>query len=152
MGFKRSILVLALLPLCLAGNVVGCGASSNASSGTAEEATRVLKVLGVEYARFMAQNGDRPPANKEQLTAYLESRKSSIPGLSDVAQLFVSPRDNEPLVIFYGKTAPPADESGFPVVAREASGASGSCLVANTRGGVHEVSLDQLPSHLARAK
>jgi hypothetical protein len=152
MGSKRFISVLALLPLCLIGIGAGCSDTSNASPADAQQATRVLKVLGIEYARFMAQNGDRPPANQEQLAAFLESRKDAIPGLTDVAQLLVSPRDSQPLVIFYGKVAPPPDDSGFPVIAREASGASGSCLVANTRGGVHEISADQLPSHLATAK
>jgi hypothetical protein len=145
---RCSISVAALLVACLIGNVTGCGTASNAPSGDARAARGVLKVLGVEYGRFMAQHDGRSPVDKEQLVAFLETRKDRITGLKDIEQLFVSPRDNEPLVIYYGKSTPPADDSGFPAVAREATGAAGKCLVANTRGGVQEVPTDQIPPHL----
>jgi hypothetical protein len=144
--------LVALLATCLIGHATGCGSSSNESSGDVRAAGGVLKVLGVEYSRYVAEHDGRPPADKEALVAFLAARKDRIAGLNDVQQLFVSPRDNEPLVIFYGKALPPADESGFPAVAREATGAAGKCLVANTRGGVEEVAFDQLPPHLGGSK
>jgi hypothetical protein len=105
--------------------------------------------VGIEYGRFVTEHDGRPPKDKKELAAFLDSRKGQIVGLKEVEQLFTSPRDSEPLVVFYGKSIPPADESGFPAVAREAVGDSGNLLVANTRGGVQEVALDQLPPHLA---
>jgi hypothetical protein len=109
----------------------------------------VLKVLGIEYARFVMEHNGRPPSDKEQLADFLIQRKHLIPGLNDVAQLFVSPRDNAPLLVYYGKSMPPADDSGFPVIAREALGADGVCFVTNTRGAVREIAIDELPVHLA---
>lgn len=130
----------------------GCGTASSTSPGDARAARGVLKVLGVEYARFAAEHNGRPPADKEELTAFLQTRKDHIPGLNDVEQLFVSPRDNQPLVVFYGNAMPPADDSGIPLIARETTGADGNCLVANTRGGVEEMAIDQLPPHLGATK
>lgn len=112
----------------------------------------MLKVLGIEYSRFADEHGGRPPADQEELTTFLNGRKGHIPGLKDVGQLFVSPRDGQPLVIFYGKALPPADDSGYPAVACEKTGVGGSRLVANTRGGVQEIAVDQVPSHLVGVK
>lgn len=104
-------------------------------------------MMGVEYGNFAAEHGDKPPSNKEELVDFLETRKDRIRGLNSVDQLFTSPRDNQPLVIFYGSEMPPADESGYPVVAHEAVGESGRLLATNTRGGVTEISQGEIPSY-----
>jgi hypothetical protein len=148
MSHKCSIPVVVLLVACLMGSVTSCGSSSTAPTGDARAAQGVLKVLGIEYARFMAEHDGRPPKDRQEFAAFLEPRKDQIVGLKEVEQLFVSPRDNEPLMIYYGKSPPLADDSGYPAVAREATGAAGKCLVANTRGGVKEMAFDQLPPHL----
>jgi hypothetical protein len=152
MGRRCSISMAALLVTCLISELTGCGSSLSTSSGDSREARGVLKVLGIEYARFVDEHGGRPPADKQELSVFFKTRQDRIPGLQDVGQLFVSPRDSEPLVIFYGKTMPPADESGFPTIAREATGAGGICLVVNARGGVQEMAVDQVPSHLAHSQ
>lgn len=149
MSPKRTTLVIAVLVSCHLGSVAGCGSSTPVPTGSVREARGVLRVLGIEYANFAAQHNDRPPADKAELVAFLESRRDHIAGLQAVEQLFVSPRDNQPLLIYYGKSMPPPDESGFPAVARELTGADGKCLVANTRGGVMEIASDQVPAHLA---
>lgn len=143
-----SNMMAALLVACLIVHAVSCSSSPSEPAGNARAARGVLKVLGIEYARFVAQNDGRPPADKGELAAFLETRKDRISGLKEIEQLFISPRDSEPLLIFYGESMPPVDESGFPLVAREASGVAGQCLAVNTRGGVQEIAVDRVPPHL----
>lgn len=129
--------------------LAGCGTGSGTSTGEARAAQGVLRVLGTEYAEFVLLNGGRPPKEKGEFASYLESRKNSIRGLESVEQLFQSPRDNQPLVIFYGDSFPAGVSRGFPSVARESSGVNGQVFVVDTRGGVKELAIEQVPVHLA---
>ena len=129
--------------------LAGCGTGSGAASVDARATKGVLRVLGTEYAEFVLLNGGRPPKEREEFASYLESRKESIRGLESVEQLFNSPRDSQPLVIFYGDSYPKAVSTGFPSIARESTGVNGKVLVVDTRGGVREMALDQVPVHLA---
>lgn len=152
MSHERALSLVALLVACLIGSVAGCTSSTTQPTGNNREARGVLKVLGIEYSRFVTENNGKPPADKDELLAFVETRKDRIPGLKEAQQLFVSPRDYEPLIIFYGESMPPEDDSGYPLVAREKNGEAGKILVANTRGGVEEMTVDQIPPHLAASQ
>jgi hypothetical protein len=148
MQWKYLILLVALPIVGLGCSLVGCSSGGTGSNSESRAAQGVLRVLGTEYADFVLRHGGRPPKAKEELTAFISAHKSRITGLEDVEQLFQSPRDKQPLVIFYGESMPPTDESGFASIACEMSGVGGKVFVANTRGGVQELSSDQLPHHL----
>ena len=137
---------LGLVWLCC--GWLGCSSGAYVSDADSRAAQGVLRVLGTEYAEFVTSHGGRPPKDQQELESFVAAHKSRITGLQEVGELFRSPRDKQPLVIYYGDSLPPTDESGFAPIARETVGVDGKMLVANTRGGVQEVSSDQLPPHL----
>jgi len=148
MSFGCKRLRPALLGLFLTGCFIGCSGTS-ASLGNEKVARGAIKVLGVEYANYVTSHAGKPPANREELIAFLESRKARIRGLEDVEQLLRSPRDSEPLTIFYGEKLPPAGDSGYAIIAHEKTKWSGKCLVVDVRGGVKEVLAEEIPAYFS---
>lgn len=97
-----------------------------------------MKPLGVLYGKFLARSGGHPPKSEEQfrqfLATYGEKRLAAL-GVTDVDPLFLSPRDGQPLVVFYGKLGPPGP-AGQPYVAYEQSAIDGQRYVASAVGSV----------------
>lgn len=116
----------------------GCGGSRRAESVSGGRA--VLEEVNRAYVTHLRTNRYRPPASREEFKKILQQAGDSAlqrAGVKTVDELFVSPRDSQPLVIKYGKDASKLLERG--VVAYEQTGVAGRRLVAFDLGSVKEV-------------
>jgi hypothetical protein len=99
-----------------------------------------IAVLSSEYAKYQYFKRGAAPKNEGELVQFLSEQ--SLPqlkklGLSDAKELLTSNRDNEPLVINYGK--PGRTPEGDQVLAYEKTGKGGKRLVALNGGGFEEM-------------
>lgn len=127
--------------LCLAAAVlglltVGCGGARRRAQQREESN---LKPLAILYGRFIGQHRGRPPASEEEFKKFIGSfgkEQLATFNVTDVDSLFVSPRDQKPYVVLYGKS-PPAGSAR--VIAHEQEGQGGTRFVATDLGKVEEV-------------
>ena len=101
-----------------------------------------VKNIAIFYGRYLAQNRGRTPPDKEALKKFIASHPATELAalkITDVEQLFVSPRDNQPYVVRYGAKLPPPGPSGSPVIAYEKDGDGGRRFVAFANAGVEEL-------------
>jgi hypothetical protein len=101
-----------------------------------------VKNIAIFYGRFMSQNRGRTPPDKEALKKFIASHpvaELAALKITDVEQLFVSPRDQQPYVVRYGAKLPPPGPSGSPVIAYEKDGDGGRRYVAFANAGVEEL-------------
>lgn len=101
-----------------------------------------VKNIAIFYGRYTSQNRGRTPPDKEALKKFIASHPAAELAalkITDVEQLFVSPRDKQPYVVCYGAKLPPPGPSGSPVVAHEKDGVEGRRFVAFSNGGVDEL-------------
>lgn len=101
-----------------------------------------VKNLAIFYGRYVSQNRGQTPANEEELKKFIAGHPASELAafkITDVGQLFVSPRDKQPYVIRYGFALPPPGPSGSPVIAYEKAGVGGRRFVAFANAGVEEL-------------
>ena len=111
----------------------GCGRSAKQDAIVRE--TSHLKPLCIMYGQF----GSRPPESEEQFKEFAAARaKTMFRALKfdSIDELFVSERDGQPYVIFYGKKP-----AGVPpdLVGYEQTGVNGRRLVGYALGSVVEV-------------
>jgi hypothetical protein len=134
------------LPICAvvaAILVTGCGRKSDVPVGGA---AKNIRMLALAYVQFAASNGGMGPPNQEALTKFLTQRR----GMSkeDAAKAFISPRDNEPYEVFWGRR--PLTISGGPeppnaaIIIVEKTGAQGTRYVADGQMSIKEMSVDEL--------
>jgi hypothetical protein len=130
----RDAWAMALLILVIAGGCRGGGRSNQAQE------TSTLKPLAVFYGSYISQHGGKRPASEEEFKAFIKDPKNAgqlkLFQITNVDDLFISPRDREPYVVIYGKTS---SAGGPPVVAYEKTGVEGKRFVVNALGGVEEV-------------
>lgn len=105
-----------------------------------------LRLLGRFYGEYMAANNGVAPADEAKLVAYLEKSGDFLrsQGIAGPRELLISPRDQKPLVVYYGKEVIRDGPSGFPLVAVESEGVGGKKLVIGARGNVEELTAEQL--------
>jgi hypothetical protein len=115
----------------------GCE-SSETRSALKEETSR-LKPLVLMYGQALGQNGGRPPANEEQFKSFIAKQGEYMLQsykLDSIDELFISERDGEPYVVFYGKPSPGATPG---LCAYEKVGVNGNRYVGYTLGIIEEV-------------
>jgi hypothetical protein len=115
----------------LAAVCVGCGGGQQAASNPALSHVRLLMLL---YNKATSTLG-RPPKDEQEFKATLQNSNLALDTMkvSSLDELFVSERDNQPLVVVY---KPPA---GSDVVVYEQTGVDGKRLIAHRIGQVEEV-------------
>ena len=126
-------------------SVVAAGCQSKAP-GELEPVEANVKNIAIFYGRFVSQNRGRTPPNEESLKKFIASHPATELAalkITDVGQLFVSPRDKQPYVVRYGAVLPPPSPTGSPVVAYEKEGVGGRRFVAFANAGVEELDADR---------
>lgn len=121
----------------------GCG-SNVAAVGEQDQVRAAMKLLGLEYGKFLAEHG-APPKDESELRAHLQSHMTDLSeyGVKSVDDLLRSGRDGQPLQVIYGKTVAAPDRPEYPWAAYEQTGVDGTRLAVHTRGGVQELDAAQ---------
>jgi hypothetical protein len=137
--------------VALALAATGCGAPAAAPNSAAADQ---LKVLGILYGRFVAQNGGNRPANEGQLSKFLDQQRGSWEGfgLASAKEFLASPRDGQPLVVLYGAARGAASGPTSPYVARESAGVDGVRLAVDMRGGIESLAEADWRQHFSPAQ
>jgi len=133
---KRSAVVCVLAGLVA---VIGCGHPVDEEAAIREQYG--LKDLAILYSQFRARNRGRAAPNEDVLKKFiLQQDKGYLQqlGVTNVDDLFVSPRDKKPYVVFYGQANLPVYE-GHQIVAYEQEGVNGTRLVATALGAIMEL-------------
>jgi len=140
MNLLRSTARLAALGLgALALAAAGCGPSSprlNSRDEIPPGEAELRKVVSL-YIEYGKGNGNKSPANAEQLKAWaqkLPKEKLTELGIEDVDKVFISPRDNQPFVVI-----PKSGPGPGRLIAHEQTGVKGKRYVAAGQGSVREV-------------
>ena len=109
----------------------GCSKSAEKEVLTAENSN--LKPLSILYGQFQTTNQNRAPANEAEFKKFLSTTGQSLLKQfgTDPEKVFISDRDGQPYVVFYGKQVP---ASG--VIAYESEGVGGGRIVAYPFGSV----------------
>lgn len=105
-----------------------------------------MYVLSVIYGEYLDSHLGKPPKDIGAFREYLESRADELEwyNIENLDQLLISPRDGQPLVIVCGKRLAPADSPGTPWAAYEQTGIDGKRMAVQVRGGVYELSADEI--------
>lgn len=117
-------------------SVVGCGGPQ----GAGVDADPHLAVLTKLYVDHLNANQGQPPRDEKQFKEFIRANGASRlkeRGLEDLDALFVSARDDKPLVIFYGRADDPRLRGS--VVGHEQLGIDGSRCVGMRYGTVQLV-------------
>jgi hypothetical protein len=109
----------------------GCSRSAEKRVLTSENSN--LKPISIIYGQFQTTNQNRPPANEAEFKKYVKTAGESILKQfgTDPERVFISERDGQPYVVFYGKNVPPSG-----IVAHEQEGVGGQRVVAYPFGSV----------------
>jgi hypothetical protein len=136
--YSRQFLTLLAGMMCLF--LWGCRASvvNNAQAPIKTN----MQALGRFYGSFTGQNRGRPPKNEQEFKDYLKKQPPETLALmkvDSVDALFVSPRDNQPLVFHFD--VPPAFPGAPDAVAfaHEQTGVDGKRFVLLTSGDIQEM-------------
>ncbi len=136
-----------LLACCV--TFVGCGGQQQAPEGT----TR-FKALAVLYGTYQGAHGGRTPENEEEFRSYVEARGGGYLerfGVEDADELLVSPRDELPLVLYFGENSFDENSGGTDrVIAAEQVGVDGRRVVITSLGSVMELGEQELGKRLPR--
>lgn len=140
----KKFAILQLIGVLLLSSVLGC--TDTAESEITQEQDLALKALAMAYGQFTAQNRGRPPKSEEHLRKFLDKNSHILDGyaIESVDDVFISPRDNEPYVVVYGKRA--------KIVAYEATGLDGKRFVADELGIAREVDEAEFAELVPNAK
>jgi len=106
-----------------------------------------MNVLSIFYGEYLESHRGKPPQSSADFRQYLESRPEDLKRykVKNPNQLMTSPRDGQPLVIVCGKRRlAPADSPGTPWAAYEQTGVEGKRMAVRVRGGVHDLSDDEV--------
>jgi len=129
----------AAILFCL---LCGCSGASREAS-RAQEASS-LKPIAIYYGSFVGRHRGQAPKNEDEFKAYLREKENAESlqaafHVTDIDNLFVSPRDKKPYVIYYGEIPTSSGPGGAPVIAYEKEGVEGKRFVASAVGAVQEV-------------
>jgi hypothetical protein len=132
---------LAAALVVAAATCSGCG---GATAGSDDQSRAAMKLLGIEYGRYLAAHGS-PPKDEAAWRAYLESRMSDLSayGVKSVDDLLGKGRDGQPIQVIYGATVTAPHQTEYPWAAYEQTGVGGQRLAVNVRGGLQELAPDE---------
>lgn len=101
-----------------------------------------MKLLGLEYGGYLAQNNGTPPADEAALRRYLQSRLTSLSdfGVKSPDDLLPLGRDGRPLTLIYAVKMPASERGDVVWSAHEATAVDGFRLACDSRGGIYELS------------
>ena len=109
------------------------------------EEDRISK-LAVFYGRYISKNGGKSPVNEKELKDFIQKNDSSV----NLDELFVSPRDKESYVVFYG--ARQSTPGAKTVTVHEKAGVNGKKMVGLATGQVETVDETELKQLLSSSK
>lgn len=143
---SRSVLGLALLAVVL---IPGCG-SDELESPTAKK----LKALSGLYLDYAVSHNGQGPTDEVGFKKYIRSVPDQVLGpagiqRSEIDALFVSERDQEPVVVVYGLKITGISGKSGAVVAHEKTGKGGKRLVALSNTNIELVDESGLQGLLA---
>jgi hypothetical protein len=126
--------------------IPGCG-SNDLASPTAGR----LRGLANMYLDYAASKNGKGPASEQEFKQHLRNQPGFVlemNGLDPKAldTMFVSERDQQPLVIRYGTNISQISGTSAPLVAHEQTGKNGKRLVAYANGNVELVDDTQFQS------
>jgi hypothetical protein len=131
-------------------SLVGCGGA--AGSGDEGKARAAMRMVGIEYGRYLAQHNGAPPPDEAAFGAFLDAQIKNTPdyGVASAGELLAATRDGGPLVVIYGKKVAPPDAPDLLWAAYEKTGVDGMRLVVNARGLVTELAADEVERIIAQ--
>ena len=134
----------AVLYLFLAASVVvlfGCAGGRGGDDPHAR-LRAAMKLLGLEYGGYLAQNNGSPPADEAAFRRYLQSRLTSLSdfGVKSLDDLLPPGRDGRPLKLIFATKMPASERGDVVWSAHEATAVDGFRLACDSRGGIHELS------------
>jgi len=140
---------LLTLPLVFA--LVGCNSSGTSPQATGKVDYKTVRTMADLYAAYLGSNGDQPPPDEQAFRQFLQTKQSNLEraGLT-IEQMFVSPRNGEPLEWVYRGPLPTTD-NGMTVFAYEKSSADGKRLVIARRGMYQVMDQAEFDRAIARA-
>jgi hypothetical protein len=128
---KNLVATLALL-----GILVGAGCGKNPPK---ENVT--LRQLAVQYGKYVSQNEGMGPPGPKEFKDFIK-QNATVP-VEDVENLFISPRDKQPYVVYYNLQLSVPNSKGGPAIAHEQVGVNGKRLVALMTTRVEEADEDR---------
>jgi len=99
-----------------------------------------FRAIGILHGRFQGANQGRSPNSEKEFMEFIQREGTTLLdqfGIGDVEELFVSPRDEQPLVFLFA-TSPSHDRDR--VVSHEKEGIGGKRVVVTALGGVELLS------------
>lgn len=144
-------MMAAGLSILLVGSLIGCAAQPS----TPKQSVDVeVKRLGIAYMKFLGRHQGKSPADRAELEQFIkvmpEGERSAI-GIHDIAEIFHSSRDGEPLVVRYGIAVPPPGPNPT-VIAYEQTGMNNKRMVVYGNGGIEEITSEKLTELVPDAK
>lgn len=131
--------LIAALGLSLSLTLVGCNRLEEEARATEESNIKRLAIL---YGVFTGQNRGRPPKSEADFKKYIESKGPEYLdnfGVTSVDELFVSERDGQPYVIYYGRPGPNVPTLGGPITMYEQVGVEGKRFAASELGTIQKI-------------
>jgi hypothetical protein len=140
--FRSTMDRMGIIPILIL--LAGCGSNGGAVRTPAGDYSAIRKIEWY-YDEYVGTHSSQPPKDEQVFREYLNSKQDGLTrdGLT-VDQIFVSPRNGEPLVWLYGKTLV-TGPMGMNYIAYEKSSTDGKRL-ALAAGGRYEV-LDEAKFH-----
>jgi hypothetical protein len=138
--------VLLAPALMLAGfALMGCG-GGDVPKGDDALARRKLAVIAVLYGDYLQTHNNVPPKDEAAFRSFLTEQNDSRLkeyNVTNLDDLFISPRDGQKFAVVFGKRLAPPDAPGTPWAAYEQTGVDGKRLATQVRGATEELSPDQ---------
>jgi len=124
----------------------GCGGGVSPTGGDADFQTRrSMSAVASFYGDYLSAHG-APPKDEAAFRAFLQERSKQIErmNIGGVDGLLKSPRDEQPLVVVYGKRIAPPDSPHMPWAAFEQTGVDGKRMAAQVRGSIEELTTEEI--------
>jgi hypothetical protein len=146
MAYCSDLLNTALLTAVVLA-ITGCSSGNDFNAGSTERLTKVtMNVLSIIYGEYLDTHNGNPPKDIAEFRKYLESNAEDLKryNVESLDQLLVSPRDGKPFVLICGKRSAPSDLPDMPWAAYEQNGIEGKRMAVQVRGGVHELTAEEI--------
>lgn len=140
---------IAPIALLLAG---GCSHKLERPAGAMPQR---MATLATCYSMYVGKHQGHLPVDEVALKSFIHSDCQYVlskNGIADANSMFVSDRDNNPLVVTYSKDSPIRELVPDMIVAREATGIAGKRLVVLPSGVVREFDAATLDAIIQAAK
>jgi hypothetical protein len=152
-GANGRLAVGYLLLLAFLLGLAGCGETPVPVDDQA--GMRNLMFLARFYGRYQAMSRGAVPPSEEALKKFMQgpiAAEVQASGVTNVDDVFISPRDKQPYVITYKKPPRNPGINGDPIFAYEATGVDGKRLVSTMVGTVQEMDAEQFKAAVPDAQ